>query len=227
MAFPNWVIRDVKVMFNGFSSSAIVNNSIAYSDLEQFKKYENKNVLILGGGPSTLKLDLEKQDYDYLWSCNHFFYNPKLQDTKVDLAMLMSEVDPNNEKLISYRNEHKPLLGFEVHKKWLNHDFDPYENYFFMHTNFYGRLGIGVRMILFAAALKAKNVMFCGLDGYTPIYKGDHAFEPGKKRLPSTFTEKSYVQQYHYFWQYCQRLYPDVKFVNLGAGHNLHVGLGE
>jgi len=227
IVFPKWVLRDAKTLFKDFAPNAVVNNKIVYSDIPEFKEYNNKDVLILGGGPSTLNLNLEQQEYDYLWSCNHFFYNPILRDTKIDLAMLMSEVDPMDGELISYRKKYKPHLGFEVHNKWFNHEFDSYEKYFFMHTNFYGRLGIGVRMILFAAALKAKRVMFCGLDGYTPIYKGNHAFQPGKKQLPSSFTEELYIKQYRYFWKYCQGLYPDTEFVNLGAGHNLHVGIKE
>ena len=91
-----------------------------------------------------------------------------------------------------------------------------------MHTQFYGKLGIGPRMILFAAALGCKEVKFAGLDGFKPIYKGEHAFEPGKKTLPSSFSEDVFEKQYEYFWKYAKDLYKQTAFINLGEGKELH-----
>ena len=220
--FPQWVVRDASLLFKGFCPNAVVNEHIAYSDRDEFKQYLGTTVLIMGGGPSTLSLDLQQEEYDYLWTCNHFFRNPKLQNTKVDLAMLMAEVDPSDEELIQYRETFQPLLGFEVHDKWFNYEFDDYDKYFFMHSNFYGRLGIGVRMILFASAIGASTVKFCGFDGFKPIYEGNHAFQPGKTTLPSNFSEQQYLQQYDYFWQYAQHFNPNTKYINLGGGSDLH-----
>lgn len=223
--FPNWVINDARILFKDFCPSVIATKEIVYSNKEDFKKYKGKKVLILGGGPSTLKINLEKQNYDYLWSCNHFFLSSALQNVKIDLAMLMAEVDPTREELIAYREKYKPYLGFEVHDKWFSNKFDNYDKYFFMHSRFYSRLGVGVRMILFAAALGAKQVSFSGLDGYKPIYDGNHAFQPGKNTLPSSFSEREYAEQYDYFWKYCQETFSETKFINLGEGHDLHKGI--
>jgi len=222
MNFPDWVIRDFKSMFSQFSSSVTLNKFIVYSNLSYFEKYKEQSVLILGGGPSTLNLDLDNVEYDYLWSCNHFFLNSNLKSRKIDLVMLMAEVDPHNPALIEYRNHFKPYLGFEVHDRWASYKFDNYEKYFAMHTNFYSRLGVGVRMILFAAALGCKHIKFAGLDGYDSIYKGQHAFQPGKKTLPSSFSEELYQQQYNFFWDYCQHGFSNIVFENLGGGAKLH-----
>ena len=221
-SFPDWVIRDCRLSFKKFVKSVVATNHIVYSDLPEFKDYNNSTVLILGGGPSTNKLDFDSIDKDFIWSCNNFFRNEKLANKKIDLAMMMSEVDLDNDKLKSYTDKYKPLLGFEVHDKWFGYNFNDYEKYFCMHTQFYGKLGIGPRMILFAAALGCKEVKFAGLDGFKPIYKGEHAFEPGKKTLPSSFSEDVFEKQYEYFWKYAKDLYKQTAFINLGEGKELH-----
>jgi len=220
--FPNWVIRDCRLSFKKFVDSVVATNEIVYSNLPEFQEYEGSTVLILGGGPSTNKLDFDNIERDYIWSCNNFFRNEKLANMKIDLAMMMAEADLDCEELKNYTDKHKPLLGFEIHDKWFGHDFNDYEKYFCMHTQFYGKLGIGPRMILFAAALGCKEIKFAGLDGFKPIYKGDHAFEPGKKTLPSSFSEDIFKKQYQYFWQYTKNLYKESNYINLGEGQELH-----
>jgi len=221
IAYPDWVVRDAKHMFRQFGT-VVTTPAVVYSQRDEFKSYDGSTVTILGGGPSTLQLNISKVSTDYLWSCNHFFLNPTLKDIKIDLAMLMAEVDPINPELIKYAEKFSPLLGFEIHDRWMAHWFTDYEKYFFMHTDFYSKLGIGVRMILFASALGCKEVKFCGFDGFVPIYEGSHAFQPGKKTLPSDFEEERYLAQYKYFWHYCQEMFPDTKYTNLGGGDELH-----
>tara|TARA_R110000824_G_scaffold27426_10_gene93218 strand:- start:15838 stop:16566 length:729 start_codon:yes stop_codon:yes gene_type:complete len=221
-SFPNWVIRDCRLSFKKFATGVVMNKHIVYSDLPEFENYKDSTVLVLGGGPSTSTLDFSKIDRDYIWSCNHFFKNNKLANMKIDLAMMMAEVDLSNTELKSYLDEFKPLIGFEIHDKWRGYEFDEYEKYFCMHTDFYGKLGIGPRLLLFASALGCKEVKFAGLDGFKPIYRGEHAFEPGKKTLPSSFSEELFIKQYEYFWSYIKDIYKDVTYTNLGEGKELH-----
>ena len=224
--FPHWVIRDCRLSFANIVESIVTNNDIVYSNLDYFKRYKEKTVLIIGGGPSSNKLDYDKTERDFTWSCNHFYLNPKAKEMKVDLAMLMSEPDlENDEAFLEYRNKYKPYLGFEVHDKWFNYEFDDYDKYFVMHTRFYSKLGIGVRMILFAAYLGCQTIKFVGLDGYRSIYVGNHAFEPGKTMLPSNFTEQLYDNQYKYFWEYTLSLFPNVKIENLGYKNTHHYAI--
>ena len=221
-SFPNWVIRDCRQSFKKFCKSVFTNSEIVYSDLEHFKEYEGKSVLIIGGGPSTNELDYDTIERDFTWSCNHFYLNPKINSIKVDLAMLMGEPDLSSKEFISYREKFQPYLGFEVHDRWFGYEFDDYEKYFVMHTKFYSKLGACVRMILHACHLGCNTVKFVGLDGYPPIYEGNHAHEPGKKLLPSSFTEELYDNQYKYFWQYTKENFPNVEFINLGYGQKFH-----
>lgn len=222
--FPDWVVRDCRLSFKKFTDSVVTNNEIVYSNLKHFLDYKDKTVLIIGGGPSSNELDYNSIDRDFTWSCNHFYLNDKLNTMKIDLAMLMGEPDIASKQFIDYRNNYNPYLGFEVHDRWFNHDFDDYDKYFCMHTRFYSKLGIGARMIIFAAALGCKEIKFCGLDGYKPILKGDHAFQPGKTTLPSNFSIEKYHQQYDYFWSYIKKTYPQTTYKNLGYGKEFHRG---
>jgi len=221
-SFPRWVVDDARNCFSQICTSLRTKNEIVFSNLEHFNLYKNKEVLIIGGGPSTNDLELDDVVRDFIWSCNHFYLNPKLKGIKVDLAMLMGEPDIKSKDFLEYRSKYKPYLGFEIHDRWFGYAFDDYDKYFMMHTKFYSKLGIGARMILFAAFLGCNVVKFVGLDGYKSIYAGNHAFEPGKNTLPSSFSEQLYDNQYRYFWKYAIERFPQVQFVNLGGGHEFH-----
>ena len=226
--FVDWVTEDCKSHFSGFSDNLIVTPEIAYQNLPEFKSCKGKTLMLIGGGPSANN-DWEQNEYDFLWSINHFFRNEKLKDKKVDLAMIMGEPDIEAADFIDYRDKHQTMIGFEIHDRWLNYKFDNYDKYFCMHTRFYGRLGAGARTKIFAAHLGFKNVLFTGFDGPEAIFEGDHAFEPGKTTLPGVFqnlrlTNVSYFwkEQYDYLWEYIHTLYPNTNFKNLGGGDKYH-----
>ena len=124
--FPIWVIRDCRLSFKKFVSNVVATNHIVYSNLPEFEKYQNSTVLILGGGPSTGELDFNNIERDFIWSCNNFFKNEKLSNIKIDLAMMMAEVDLDGDELKKYTDQYKPLLGFEIHDKWFGYKFNSY-----------------------------------------------------------------------------------------------------
>lgn len=227
--FPDWVVRDFSTIFSSFCDSVVQNDHIVYSNRPEFHDYKDQTVFIIGGGPSTLETNIESVDRDFTWSLNHFFMNDKMKNTEIDLALILGEPKFETPEFQEYLNKYKPLIGFEVHDRWFTHKFDDYDNYFGMHTKFYGRLGGGVRMVLFAAALGCKEVKFTGFDGPESIYEGKHAFQPGKKTLPSVYAnaDKSLVfqdwkEQSDYFWLYARQLFPNTKFTNLGGGKRYH-----
>ena len=236
--FPNWVIDDCRnsgsQSFKKFVDSDVADSHIVYSNLEYFKKYKGSKILLVGGGPSSKEIDWEPSNYDYVWSCNHFFKNERMSNTKIDLAMIMPEVNLESDEFIRYRDKYNPLLGFEIHDNWINYKFDNYNKYFLMHTQFYGKIGIGARMLIFAAALKCANVSFVGLDGGSYVFKGNHGFQKNKKILPSCYNNsseeevvKSLVNQYQQLWQYISNTYPDTKFKNIGYGKEQHKFLDD
>lgn len=231
--FPDWVINDCRKShpdsFRKFVKSAVADSNIVYSNLDYFKQYEGAKVIFVAGGPSSKETEWETDGYDFIWSCNHFFRHPRLKDAKVDLAMIMPEVDLQSKEFLEYREKHSPHYGFEIHDKWVAHQFDEYDKYFCMHTRFYSKIGIGARMLIFAAALKCKEVAFVGLDG--PIYqiRGNHGFENGKSSFPACYHNmpqdailKSYLDQHEMLWQHINESYPNTTFTNLGYGDEQH-----
>ena len=226
--FQEWSAADCKSHFPKFSDQLVVTPEIIYQQIDGFADYKGSTLMLVGGGPSANN-DWESQEHDYLWSINHFFKSEKLKNKKVDLAMIMGEPDIKSEEFLEYREKYKPYIGFEIHDKWPNYEFDDYENYFCMHTRFYGRLGAGARMKIFAAHLGFDKVLFTGFDGPEAIFEGDHAFEPGKKTLPGVFQKMrvnnvSYFwkEQYDYLWEHIHHLYPSTKFLNIGGGSKYH-----
>lgn len=228
-----------KNMFPHMAEEIVANNEIVYRNRPEFKEFEGKNVLLVGGGPSSLKLTAEDlEQYDSIWSMSHFFLNPLLSTTKVDLAMLSFEVDLNGGKLQSYLKEHDPFIGFEWNPKFgqkskhiVGGKFHDLDKLFCMHTRFYSKLGYGVRMIIFAAELKVRRLSFVGLDGPKPIFEGSHAFEKGKKKLPSGIDQanaaKVFDRQYKLFWEYVHDYYPDIKLDSIDKENQFHAYISE
>ena len=230
--FEKCATEDCKFLFPTFSDKLKCNSNLIYQDRSVFKDYAGKKILLIGGGDSTNNMDWDKlEDYDYVWSVNHFFLHPVLKDKKVDLVMMMGEPNLNKKEWIDYRNRFKPIVGFEIHDRWVNYKFDDYKKYFCMHTYVYSILGACVRMIEFACALGVSSIDFIGLDGVESIFKGKHAFEPGKTTLPGMLqarmdTETDSIQifkaLYTTFWERMVKDFPDVLFKNLGGGEHYH-----
>ena len=243
--FEKCATADCKFLFPKFSDKLRCNSRIIYQDRPEFSDYAGKKLLLIGGGGSTNDMDWDKlEDYDYIWSVNHFFLHPILKNKKVDLVMLMAEPDINSKEWLDYRNKFKPIVGFEINEKWVGHKFDDYENYFCMHTYVYSMLGACVRMIEFACELGVSSIDFTGLDGIQSILKGKHAFEPGKTTLPSMLSKlaqydmhnlknddlsitydnsvKLFRASYRSFWGRITEDFPDVLFKNLGGGEEYH-----
>ena len=219
--FEDWTQKYCRNFFPEFSDNLYINSEICYQHLEDFDSYKDKTLLLVGGGPSSSLIDFDNISYDYLWSMNQFYLNKKLSNKKIDLVMIMGET--KLDEIRAYRDRYSPKIGFEIHPRWNNYQFDNYTKYFCMHTRFYGKIGIGARMLIFASALGFKNIIFCGLDGPEPILKGDHAFEPGKTTLPSCFVNQDlstivneFKYQYDVLWNYIHQLYPLTKFYNIG-----------
>lgn len=228
-SFPNWVEKDFQLMFPEFSNNLIKNDNIVYQNKEEFCQYKDKILMLVGGGPSSKNINWKNLNYDFLWTMNQFYRSSILQDTKVDLAMIMGETNIADETFLEKTLKDDTLIGFESHDRWLNYDFKNTKNYFCMHTKFYGKIGIGARMKIFACELGFKKVYFTGFDGPEEVYLGNHAFEPGKKTLPSIFSGQPlnvvsfhHKLQYDYLWKSIKKKYPFTNFENLGLGGKYH-----
>lgn len=228
-SFPSWVEKDFLEMFPSFSDNLVSNNNIIFQWKERFSNYFNKTLMLVGGGPSSSNTSWKESSYDYLWSMNQFYKSKIFKNVKVDLAMIMSETNLKDECLLKKVNHDNTLLGFESHDRWMNYDFEKDDKHFCMHTRFYGKIGIGARMKIFAAQLGFSKVFFTGFDGPEEIFLGNHAFEPGKTTLPSIFAGQNkevvsahHKLQYDYLWDFIKKEYPKTSFINLGGGTKYH-----
>ena len=83
-----------------------------------FDFIKGKSVLVIGGGPSSEKLNNELIDsYDLIFSCNHFFKNSFLKNRKVDFALIGDEINFQDKDFVEYINKFNPVLGFEHSSK--------------------------------------------------------------------------------------------------------------
>ena len=221
-SFCSWSERGSRIFPERITEDKKANEEILYSKYSKFNKYKGKHLLIIGGGPSTSKLNFSEVDSDFIWSTNHFYLNPILNKLKIDMAMLMAEPNTTSKEFLDYRDKFEPMIGFEIHNKWKGFKFDDYNNYFLMHTDFYSKLGACVRMIIFACFLEVKKISFVGLDGPKYIIKGEHSFEQGKTTLPSDFSPEIYKWHYKVFWIYIRSRFKKVDFKNLGYGQEYH-----
>tara|TARA_R100000322_G_C5407078_1_gene182871 strand:- start:81 stop:926 length:846 start_codon:yes stop_codon:yes gene_type:complete len=232
-SFQSWIKPQLNNVFP-FCNNLKVNTEIAYTDIEELKKYEDSKILIVGGGPSTNEVNWQNLDYDYIWSLNHFYLNEKLNDKKVDLACIGGEVDLQNDIFIDYVSEYNPLLMFEWHGRWVNErDYfeklsKSYPKLGCFHTRAYGKLGGAIRMMILALYLKVKEVYIVGQDGCPGLsvtkkkfinYK--HSFEKDKKSLPWKINEDNayeiFYHQYKTLWNYILNdLDFNTKIFNLG-----------
>ncbi len=231
-----WLVKkwpdDVETYVNKFwpwAAPMFSDGQIYRSDFDAFDKYQDRDILIIGGGPSTLNLLWEAKRTQHIWSCNHYFLCEELKHFRFDLAMIMPGVDTRSRPFLDRIFKDQPLLGIELHDKWFSSEklrqlCCEYgeNNMFFSHTRFFGKLGVGARMLILAASLGARKVQFIGFDG--PV-RG-HAFEKNKYELPSQVDPenawKLYKYQYDELYDHLDQYYPHTKIESLDKSNLLH-----
>tara|TARA_B100000287_G_C20639774_1_gene783036 strand:+ start:307 stop:1095 length:789 start_codon:yes stop_codon:yes gene_type:complete len=223
------MFTSVLTYYNGIGSGDFIfNNEIIYRKPLSFKKYQNSEILILGGGPTTKKVlkNTPNIKYDYVWSVNNFYLNKSLP--KIDLAVLGKEPNKFDSKLINYIKENKTNIVFEEAKDNRNGE-ENIQSLFpnqtaWYNTRYQSKLGIGVRIVIFAIMLGIKKISIAGIDGYTIKGDNDHAFEPNKS-LPSWgLNEKQTYElmgrQFKIFWEYIKYLQNSYEFEIINLGEN-------
>ena len=204
-------------VFPSFSNKLKITSEIVYQDLEDFRKYENSKILILGGGPSSEKADLTASEYDYVWSMNHFFL--RYPNTKIDLMSLGSEVNLDQTEFLGYIKKYRPHIGVEWHDKWSSNpeqnkkikDLSKENSFFCWQSRWLGCVGVGVRLIILGCELKSEEIHFAGFDGPSAMVNGDHHFQKGKVSFPAGLNgqnaDDAFSSQYKVFWNYIEDTY--------------------
>jgi len=206
-------------------------------DNEQLEKFANKNILIVGAGPSASEVKWDPDDYDYIWSCTHFFRNPGLFNINFGLVTLGGDVDPRDPLLNEFLQKTDSILGIECgvtpppkpndieYLKKLYGD-----RVFYFHTRYFSKLGAAARLLVLATCLGAKKVSFVGIDGYPVGVK--HSFEGDKKEHDEVWRRDHeamynlYRRQFTLLWEYllkCAHTWgmpweEPIEYENLGEG---------
>jgi hypothetical protein len=219
-----------------FTNNLKKSYEIVYNYLDEFDKFKDSKILIVGAGPSTNEVKWYNLEYDYIFSLNHFYLNSDLKNRKVDIAVIGGEVDYQSDDFLNYVNEFNPILMFELHSKWKNEKtylrllYENYPKLSCFNTRIYGKLGGVPRLLMFALEMKPKEIYFVGMDGCPGVSVKtktlnknniEHSFEDGKDNLPHQINEFNaydiYYGQYEELWNYIlNELNYDTRLYNLG-----------
>tara|TARA_R110000824_G_scaffold27426_10_gene93217 strand:- start:14841 stop:15851 length:1011 start_codon:yes stop_codon:yes gene_type:complete len=221
--------------YNIFDKQEIIRtNEIIFNNTEFTKKYKDKSVLIISGGPSTKDVDWEKAKTDFTWTCNNFFNDKKFKEIDIDLITLAPNVDFVNNKEVNYYLNKGTNVAFEIERGDIQNEYFKMKKFVdmnkekcsFFHTRYRGSPGVSLRMICYAIFLGAKDIYFVGIDGFKKD-SASHAFEAGKgtPNWFKTYGPRFQDRQFVAYWDYILKLKEKYNFnlYNLGEGHPYNV----
>ena len=83
--------------------------------MDFWERYNNKEILVVGGGTSTIDVKWEgviKPD-TYIWTCNDFHLNERVLNQNIDLYQLGFLTDLQSKELIEKLKTNKPFVYYE------------------------------------------------------------------------------------------------------------------
>lgn len=210
-----------------------------------FEKYTGKNILILGGGQSTLDTKWENLPYDYIWTCNDFYLEPRVIDQEIDLYVLAFTTPLKEWRLISklkgstttvlYERSHyrfkQTTPEFKKFQSEIEIPIHETELQFFKETNRPAyKSGAAFRLIQLALSTEAKTIYFAGFDGFNKEFSNIHAFTK-HKGLKKTDTRRdyeghpmSYVSIFTDAFTVLKGVKGYERLQNLGEGYDYNLG---
>ena len=211
------------------------------------RKYTNKDILIIGGGTSTLDRKWEnivKPD-TFIWTCNDFYLNDRVRKQNIDLYQLAYTTDLTDERLIKKLRENKPFIYYEVdhyRSKNQTNEFKRFEeklgtgipgmnidmgDFFYQPAQ---KSGAVLRLILLALVTNAKNIYFVGFDGFNKEFSNAHAFtghiglKDTDHRRDYDGTALSYVNVFTDAYNFLANNKTCKRLQNLGEGLDYNLG---
>ena len=171
---------------------------------------DQESVFIVGGGPSTSKINFSEYKHIPKWIMNKFFDNDKLKNLEnIQLVTFLDDVNLENKDLWDFMSTKKPILLQEFSdpkfgNSRINFLKSKYENLSYYMTRYRSRIGVGARLTILSILLGVKNIYISGLDGYDVSSQINHAFEENKNlpawlRASGPYLQK---QQFVLFWDY-------------------------
>jgi len=175
-------LRNVFLSENTFEAISTELKCGVNEDLLSLRHQEK--VLIVGGGPSTKQVDFAKHKDTPVWTMNEFWKNPVFEFfNNIQAVALCDDVDINSSQLWDSINNNNAVVLQELSDlgpERVQSIYNKAGRSTFIHTRYRSKLGIGPRMIVLAIILGAKDIYFCGLDGYDSASDDTHSFESGK-----------------------------------------------
>ena len=213
-----------------------IDSEVIFQKNKKLDDFENKNILIIGSGPSLNEFDFSMCDqYDKIIACNHYFLREEITNLNLSIVFLGDEVRYKNDLLHNHLQRSDCLIGFENigrnESELVSFKKDYKDRVFWAHTRYHSKIGAVVRFAAFACSLNPKKISFIGMDGFKKeeSYKEENVnfLRPGKSNHGSLETkynleqlEVKYKEQYLVFWDYILHdAGRNIKFENLGHGH--------
>lgn len=210
------------------------NSEYIYADIKEFDKFKDSKILVVGGGPSTMDFEWDHTQYDFIFSCNHFYKCPKLKDVKVDLTMLVGgELNLDDKNFLQYCQKYKPYFAAEdwggsIDKIKNLNQLIP-DRVFECVCRFQAKCcGVGPKVVILALVLGAKQVDFIGIDGVSKDHHKSqplsHSFEDAKvwhsgKMAQGRYQYNTLLKHYAVLKAYLQTTFSNQIINNLGSGH--------
>jgi hypothetical protein len=199
---------------------------------------KDKNVLVMGSGPSTTQVNWENLDIDTILTTSFFYLNDKIRSlTNIKHVTLTQLVDLYHPNLIEFLNKNKQCqIGFEVNgpvssmrhfKKFTTEYKDRVVDYWTTDHSNCLHIGVGGRLCLFAMNFLPKTLYYVGIDGTSKTPEKDpvNSFRPksmykGYDRLNHEQTP-GILKMNEILFNYSQQ--NNIKIYNLGEGFDYNI----
>lgn len=204
-------------------------------------KYKDKSILIIGGGTSTLDVNWESIDYDYIWTCNDFFLEDRVVSKDIDLYLL-AFTTPFDSRLIEKLKGSNTAVFYESKFYRSRQNTPQFRDFkkeseikiFEMDIPFYDHLhqdgqkaGAAFRLIQLAMITEASKINFVGFDGFNKEFTNKHAFTKHKGLKDSDTRrdwESGYYKVFIEAFNYLIKLEGFERLQNLGEGYDYNIG---
>ena len=223
----NWLKKQQYVSKN---DNYICNGEYIYEDIKEVKKFKDKKILIVGGGPTAKEYNWDASDYDYIFSLHNFYQSDKLKKININLFLVGNQTDALGSEFLNYcKNtnsiivmedlEHKPKVVKTLQEKF-------FDRILLCSCRAqFKSLGAAPKLVILALSFGSKQVDCVGIDGVPKNFNMKktpylHAFDNTGWDKP--YPHEAFVNHFRHFDSYIKETFPNQIVNNLGAGHEFN-----